>query len=251
MRLHIVNPNTTRSMTDKVAAAARAVARPDTTIIAATSQMGPASIEGYYDGALALPGLLAAIASAEAEGADAHVIACFDDTGLEAARSLARAPVIGIGEAGFHLASLIAHRFSVVTTLARSIPVIETNLANYGLDRRCASVRASDVAVLELEEPGSNARERISAEIGRAIAEDRAEAIVLGCAGMADLARSLSLEHGVPVVDGVASAVALCEGLTGIGLRTAKRGAYASPGSKAYVGRLADFAPDSIVNSPD
>ncbi|CAA0086524.1 Hydantoin racemase [Starkeya nomas] len=243
MRIHLVNPNTTRSMTDKIAAAARAVAAPGTQILAATSAMGPASIEGHYDDALALPGLLAAIAEAEAQGVDAHIIACFDDTGLDAARTLARAPVVGIGEAGYHMASLVAHRFSVVTTLSRSIPVIEANLLRSGLDRRCSGVRASEVAVLELEDPASDARSRISAEIGRAVREDRAEAIVLGCAGMADLARALGEEHGVPVIDGVASAVALAEGLVRIGLATSKAGAYAPPRPKAYAGRLSDFAP--------
>ena len=243
MRIHLVNPNTTRSMTDRIAAAARAVAAPGTVIEAATSSMGPASIEGHYDDALALPGLLAAIAEAEAAGVDAHIIACFDDTGLDAARTLAAAPVVGIGEAGFHLASLIAHRFAVVTTLPRSVAVIEANLLRYGLDRRCARVRASDVAVLELEDPASDARARISAEIGRAIAQDHAEAIVLGCAGMADLARALSQEHGVPVIDGVAGAVTLAEALVRTGLKTSKGGPYAAPRPKAYAGRLADFAP--------
>src|SRR5215212_3177001 len=149
MRLNIVNPNTTAAMMRTIAAAAAQVARADTVIRAVESMFGPASIEGTYDDAFAVPGLLARIAEGEAEGADAHVIACFDDTGLDAARALARAPVVGIGEAAFHMASLLAHRFAVVTTLARSIGVIETNLLRYGLDRRCARVRASDVAVLE------------------------------------------------------------------------------------------------------
>ena len=70
---------------------------------------------------------------------------------------------------------------------------------------------------------------RISAEIGRAIAEDRAEAIVLGCAGMTDLAASLSAEHGLPVIDGVAAAVAIAEGLARIGLKTSSLGGYAPP----------------------
>lgn len=230
-------------MTDKAATAARAVAGAGTEIVAATSSMGPASIEGFYDDALALPGLLAAIAAAESDGVDAHIIACFDDTGLDAARALARAPVIGIGEAGFHLASLIAHRFAVVTTLSRSVAVIEANLMRYGLIARCCAIRASDVAVLDLEDPTSNAFARISEEIGRAIREDKAEAIVLGCAGMADLAQALSEAHGVPVIDGVASAVVLAESLVRTGLATSKTGPYAPPRAKPYLGRLADFAP--------
>jgi allantoin racemase len=243
MRLLIVNPNTTASMTGKIGAAARAVASPGTEIIAVNPASGPASIEGYYDEAFSVPGLLEEIAKGEAAGVSAHIIACFDDTGLEAARSLARAPVIGIGEAAFHLASLIGHRFSVVTTLARSIAAIETNLMTYGLDRRCAKVRAAEVPVLSLEDLASDATHRISLEIERAKSEDHAEVIVLGCAGMADLAAHLSEKHGVPVVDGVAAAVKLAEALGALGLRTSKAGPYAAPLPKTYRGDMGRFAP--------
>lgn len=243
MHLNIVNGNTTAAMTKTIAAAARKAARPDTVIRATEPAFGPASIEGAYDDAFAVPGILTRIQEGEAEGADAHVIACFDDTGLDAARALANAPVIGIGEAGFHLASMLAHRFAVVTTLSRSVPVLENNLLRYGLDRRCASVRATDVPVLELDNPASNARARISAEIARALEDDHAEAIVLGCAGMADLAASLSAEFGLPVIDGVAAAVVLAEGLAALGLRTAKRGGYARPLAKTYSGIFAPFSP--------
>src|SRR5882757_569399 len=243
MRLNIVNPNTTAAMTKTIAAAATTAARPDTIIHAVSSAFGPASIEGAYDDALAVPGLLARIAEGEADGADAHVIACFDDTGLDAARALAEAPVIGIGEAGFHVATLIAHRFAVVTTLSRSVPVIENNLLRYGFERRCARVRATDVPVLELDNPASGARARIGAEIFRALEDDGAEAIVLGCAGMADLAASLSAEFRIPVIDGVVAAVVLAEGLAAAGLSTSKRGAFARPLAKSYSGLFARFAP--------
>src|SRR5436190_17877777 len=243
MRLNIVNPNTTAAMTKTIAVAATKAARPDTVIRAVSSAFGPASIEGAYDDAFAVPGLLEQIKAGEAEGADAHVIACFDDTGLDAARALADAPVIGIGEAGFHLATMLAHRFAVVTTLSRSVPVLESNLLRYGLDRRCARVRATDVAVLDLDNPASNARAKIGIEIARALEDDHAEAIVLGCAGMADLAASLSVEFGVPVIDGVAAAVVMAEALAVLKLRTSKRGGYARPLAKDYAGLFARFSP--------
>lgn len=200
MRILVINPNTTASMTDKIGKAAQAAASPATEIVAVNPVDGPPSIEGYFDEVFAVPGIIAEMA--KAGPVDAYVIACFDDTGLDAARCATEAPVIGIGEAAFHLATLVAGKFSVVTTLARSVPAIEHNLSKYGLTARCAKVRASDVAVLDLELPGSDARHRISAEIARAVVEDKAEAIVLGCAGMADLAQALSVEHGVPVLDG-------------------------------------------------
>lgn len=236
MLIHIVNPNTTRSMTDKIADAARAVASPQAKILATQPDSGPPSIEGYYDEAFAVPGTLLRIRQADADGAAAHIIACFDDTGLDAARSLATAPVIGIGEAAFHVASLIASRFSVVTTLERSVAALEHNLARYGLATRCARVRAADVEVLALEDAASEARAKIDAAIALAKREDRADAIVLGCAGMADLAADLSRRHGLPVVDGVAAAVGLAEALARAGLRTSKSGPYATPAAKIYDG---------------
>jgi allantoin racemase len=241
--LNIVNPNTTAAMTKTIADAAAKAARPGTRIRAVESTFGPPSIEGAYDDAFAVPGLLARIREGEAEGASAHVIACFDDTGLDAARALGEAPVVGIGEAAFHLATLVAHRFTVVTTLTRSIPVIENNLLRYGLERRCARVRATDVPVLELDNPASGARAKIGVEISRALDNDGAEAIVLGCAGMADLAASLAAEFGVPVIDGVVAAVALAEAMAALGLKTSKRGGFASPLPKTYAGAFAQFSP--------
>jgi allantoin racemase len=239
-RILVINPNTTASMTRKIGAAAAAAASAGTIVSAVNPDSGPASIEGYFDEAFAVPGLMTEIA--KAPDMDAYVVACFDDTGLDAARCITAAPVIGIGEAAFHVASLIAGKFSVVTTLSRSVPAIEHNLVKYGLSTRCARVRASEVPVLELEEPGSNARHRISDEIARALSEDHAEAVVLGCAGMTDLTDSLAKEHGVPVLDGVVCAVKLCEALVELGLRTSKVGAYAAPRRKPFTGMFASFS---------
>jgi allantoin racemase len=242
MRLLVVNPNTSASMTARIGAAARAAAAAGTEVRAVQPASGPASIEGYFDEAFATPGVIEEIMKGEREGFEAFVIACFDDTGLEAARCAARGPVIGIGEAAFHFGALVAHRFSVVTTLSRSIAPIESNLVKYGLDRRCARVRACEAPVLALDDPTSDAREKLSAEIDRAIAEDAAEAIVLGCAGMADLAALLARRHGLPVIDGVAAAVKLAESLVALGLATSKLGPYVNPLPKAFAGVYAGLS---------
>ena len=169
------------------------------------------------------------------------MIACFDDTGLDAARCVLDAPVVGIGEAACRMATLLAARFSVITTLSRSVSPIEHNLVKYGLASRCARVRAAEVAVLELEDAASDAYAHISNEIRTALKEDRAEAIVLGCAGMTDLAARLSKEHGVPVIDGVSAAVKLIESLAALGLITSKRVTYAKPLPKTYAGAVPNF----------
>lgn len=224
MNVLIVNPNTTASMTEKIAVAAQGVALPDTIINAVNPSHGPASIQGYYDEAISLPGLLELVQ--KHQDADAVVIACFDDTGLDAVRCVTESPVLGIGEAAYHAASVLSNRFSVVTTLSRSVPALEHNLVRYGLASRCGGVRAAEVPVLDLEKPGSKARDLISQEIARALVEDRAEAIVLGCAGMTDLAQSLSDQHGVPVLDGVVCAVSWAESLVRIGCKTTRLGGY-------------------------
>jgi allantoin racemase len=242
MRILIVNPNTTASMTEKAATAARAVAASGTEIIAATSRMGPVSIEGHYDGALAIPGLLAELQARQSAGYDAAVIACFDDTGLEAARTFADVPILGLCESAVVTAGFLAQRFTVVTTLERSRVLIDNLVRRYGMGDR-AKVRASDIPVLELEDAGSGAIGKLRAEIERALLEDGAEAIVLGCAGMTDLARELQEIYGVPVVDGVVAAVKQAEALVSLGLSTSKRGSYASPLPKLFTGAMSGFSP--------
>jgi allantoin racemase len=123
----------------------------------------------------------------------------------------------------------------VVTTLERSRVPVEELVRRYGMAER-ARVRAANIAVLSLEDPNSGARDRLRSEIANAIEEDKAEAIVLGCAGMADLAKTLQREFGMPVIDGVGAAVKQAEALVALGLTTSKRGAYASPIAKRYTG---------------
>jgi len=234
MRLLVVNPNTTASMTEKIGACARAFASPGVEIIARNPPNGPASIEGHYDEAISTPGLLAEIRRGEEEGVDGIVVACFDDPAIGACRELATGPVIGICEAAMHAAVMIASSFSVVTTLPRSVPIIEDLVLRYGMERRCRRVRAADIPVLALEEEG-DARQRILTEVRAAVAEDRCEAVILGCAGMADLTEWLSRVTGVPVIDGVVAGVRMVEALVGAGLRTSKIGAYAAPRPKPGV----------------
>lgn len=210
-----INPNSTASMTVKVGEAARAVASPGTRITAINPSTGPAAIQGPEDGEAALPGLFALFdASLDADPSiTAVVIACFDDTGLWELRARKRVPVLGIGEAAYHVASIAAEKFSVVTTLPISVPILEDNITRTGLSGRCARVRAANVPVLDLEIPGSDARLRVEREIEAALEADQIGAIALGCAGMADLASDLSARFKIPVIDGVASSVKLAEAI--------------------------------------
>ena len=200
-KIVVINPNTTASMTDRIRLVSESVISDDFCLTVVNPSSGPASIEGYYDEAMSLAGLLDLVK--QHHDAAGFVIACFDDTGLDAARCLTASPVVGIGEAAYHMASMISNKFGVVTTLSRSIPALEHNLVRYGLAARCSGVRASDIPVLEVEASNGTAFERINAEVEQAIKTDKAEAIVLGCAGMAELGATLHDLHNIPVLDGI------------------------------------------------
>ena len=240
--IQVINPNTSRAMTDGIARTAREAAGPGSTVLAVTSAMGPASVESHYDEALAVPGVLAAVRDGERAGADAHVIACFGDPGLAAAREAAAGPVVGIAEAAAHLATFLGRSFSVVTTLSRTTGHTRDLMRGYGFGAACAGVHACDIAVLDLDSPSA------WASVGKACVSardaDGCDVIVLGCAGMTGLAATLSAELGLPVVDGVAAAVKLAESLVALGLRTSKRDEYAAPPAKPVLGPLSGLAVD-------
>ncbi len=240
MKLLLVNPNTTPSMTEKMRAAADGVVGERTEIVAVTASYGPESIEGYYDEAFAVPAMIEAVR--EHPDATGVVIGCFDDTGVDAARCVSSAPVIGICQAALQMASIVSGSFSVVTTLSRSVPAIEHLVRRYGYAHLCRGVRASDIPVLALEDATSGARDRLRSEMRRALDEDGCESIVLGCAGMADLARVLSEELSVPVLEGVTAAVKVVEGLAALGISTSRRGGYAVPRAKTYTGAFSRYA---------
>src|SRR4051812_6722443 len=219
MRIRVINPNTTESMTTMIGKAARAVAAPGTLIEAVTTPMGPVSIESHYDEALSVPGVLASIAHGETQAVDGYVIACFGDPGLDAARELARGPVLGIAEAAMHAASFLGRGFSVVTTLGRTTGRARDLAEHYGMSRFCLGVHACEIPVLALETDPA-ARAVITRVCAAAVERDGSDAIVLGCAGMADLCAAISAEVGVPVVDGVAAATVLVQSLITLNLAT-------------------------------
>lgn len=207
MRVLVINPNSTASMTEGIVSAARVAAAPDVIIEGMTNQDAPPAIQGKADGRAATPGVIAACRDAD-QDFDAAIIACFDDTGLAEARAAAAVPVIGIGQAAF-LTAMVHGRFSVITTLPVSVPVIEENITAYGLDAACARVRASGLPVLSLESDPDTARTTLAGCASESARQDKADALVLGCAGMAPFGKAMYDASGLPAIDGVAAAVGL------------------------------------------
>jgi allantoin racemase len=244
-------------MTRDIEAQARRYAGADSEVEAISPRWGPASIEGHLEDELAAVATLETVAQ-RAGDYDGVIIACYGDPGLYAAREVSPVPVVGIAEASMLMACMVAHRFSVVTVLPRVRPLIEDVVARYGLSGRCASVRATSLAVLDIERDPDAAQREITVEAGRAIEADGAEAICLGCAGMGPLDRHVKEALDVPVIDGVAAAVKMLEALTGYGLATSRVAAFKRPEPKELLGETdvlhafrAAPAPEPLRTTPE
>jgi allantoin racemase len=236
MRILVINPNTTEEMTRGIETQAARYARPDTVIEAVSPAWGPASIEGHLEEELAAVATLETIAE-RAGSYDGVVLACYGDPGLYAAREISPVPVIGIAEASMLMACTVAHSFSIVSTLHRVKPILEDLVRKYGLEGRCASVRTTPLAVLDIDRDPDAANQKIIAEGRRAVEEDGAEAILLGCAGMGVLDdRRVQEVLGVPVIDGVVAAVKLLEGLGDYPIGTSRAAAFKEPEAKELKG---------------
>nr|WP_168371165.1 allantoin racemase [Erwinia sp. Ejp617] len=236
--IQVINPNTSQAMTATIGAAARAVAAADTGILAVCPSQGAPSIEGHFDEAIAAIGVLEQVKTGREQGVCGHVIACFGDPGLLAARELAQGPVVGIAEAAMHMATLVATRFSIVTTLPRTLIIARHLLQQYGFEHHCAALHAIDLPVLALEDGSGLAQEKVRQRCLQAKREDGSGAIVLGCGGMAGLARELTRELNMPVIDGVAAAVKMVESLVALGLGTSKQGDLDYPPRKNLSGQF-------------
>jgi len=228
IRIAIVNPNTTRSMTDAVVAYAASVARHDTRIVGITPAKGVPSVESHRDEVWGAVSVLTEVERAELgeERPDAYVIACFGDTGVPPAREAAAGPVVGMTEAALMTAALIAHRFTIITMPRRTMEQSDRVVRSLGFGHRCV-VRAVDEPVAEVQGSSRHLLGLFVAEGRRALADDSAEAIILGCAGLSDLVGPLQHQLGVPVIEGVAAGLSLAEGLVAQRLSTSRVATWA------------------------
>ncbi len=207
-KIAILNPNSTAYMTEDMARFAQAALGEGWDVLALTNTAGPASIQSAEDGDMALPGLVDTCHQAIDLGAEAAIIGCFDDTGLEQLRDLNLVPIVGLGQASCLFASVHAARFSIVTTTQGSVPVIEQNVSALGLSDRCVSVQAANVQVLHLS-AGAQVRRSVVQAVERTAAADQVGTLILGCAGMAAMASDVASETGFRIVNPVTSAAAL------------------------------------------
>ncbi|WP_028694470.1 aspartate/glutamate racemase family protein [Pseudomonas cremoricolorata] len=235
MRILIVNVNTTEAITEAIAEQARSVAAPGTEIVGLTPYFGAESVEGNFESYLAAIAVMDRVLSYD-QPYDAVIQAGYGEHGREGLQELLDVPVVDITDAAASTAMYLGHAYSVVTSLDRTVPLIEDRLKLSGLYERCASVRASGLAVLELEADPQRAVAAIVEQAERAVRDDKAEVICLGCGGMAGLDEQIRQRTGVPVVDGVSAAVTIAESLVRLGLSTSKVRTYATPRAKRVIG---------------
>ncbi len=243
MHIRILNPNTTLAFTRDLAATAARNAASGTFVDARSPTQGTPSVESHIEEAIGAMGVIEQVLAGEREGVDGYVIACFGDTGLAAAREITGAPVVGMTEAAFYTAALVAARFSVITLPPRTRIHSERVLRETGMAHKCV-LRAIDLPVLDLLGEEQAVLAAFLTEGQRAMDEDHAEAIVLGCAGLSGLVGPLTRALGVPVIDGVMAGLKMAEGLVTLGLRTSKRSSYAPPPLQGLTGIYAGLMPD-------
>lgn len=243
MRLLILNPNTSEDFTQAIHQVGEAVKSPGTEVVSLNPSSGPRSIESVYDELLSCGPCLEVLIARQAEF-DGFIIACYGNHPvIHAAREMLNQPVVGIMEASLYLACVVGHTFSVISSGDRAVTMFWDAISAFGIEGRCASVRSTGTRVLALEgAEGVKVEELILAEARKAVEEDGAEVISLGCAGMAGLDRRLKRELGVPVIDGVAAAVKLLEAVVGCGIQTSKRRAYSPLEGKELVNLPEVFA---------
>ena len=237
MKIKLINPNTTRAMTESCKKAAMRAAREGTEIIAVSPKTGPDSIECYTDDYLAVPGILEEIIIGDQiEGADAYIIACFGDPGLQAAREITSKPVVGIAEAAMLFARVISPCFSIVSVLDRSRKITADLVESYGMSNCCRSIRTTGLSVLDFGQDPERGLTALERQARLAVEEDKAECILLGCAGFVDFVDDMNKRLPVPVLDGVAPAVKMAESLVELGLSTSKMSTWSYPEYKRFAG---------------
>jgi allantoin racemase len=232
MRILVINPNTSEAMTEHVRQELEKIKLPSTELTVVNPEHGPVSIESEYDETLAGPPVLELVKRASEEGYDAIVLACFSDPALDAAKEVSDVLVVGIEEATLHVAAMLGHRFSVTTAFRSRVPTRDLHARLRGVESSYASTLVMNMSVLEMDEKPEKAKNKIIQLARRAVEEDGAEVIVLGCAGLAGYARDIEREVGVVVLDPTSVAFKVAESLAALGLRHSKVARFATPPAK-------------------
>jgi len=222
LKILCINPNSSQEVTEGIEKICRKYSLSDTEIEVKYIKEAPPGIESYRDAAVSVKYLLNKFEEWENQY-DGFIIACHSDIGIDLLRELTAKPVIGIGEASMLFALPLGHKFSILSLKRKKIPQKEDLVRKYGLENRCASIRITGLGVIASDE---EKREKLMKEGIKTVKEDGAEVLILGCAGMAGFDKKIEKIVGVPVIDGVVSALLIMESLIRYRVKTSKVGKY-------------------------
>ncbi|MDC0456399.1 aspartate/glutamate racemase family protein [Alphaproteobacteria bacterium] len=181
------------------------------------------NLEDYYSYYLETANVSKIVKEIESNNSsDAFIIACYEDTGIDVIRKITSRPVIGIGEAAFYTANIIANKFSIITNLSASHEALKNNLIKYDLDHKCVSLKSIEVPILDMETMSKSNIKKLENEINRTICEDKPEAIIITSPGILNLTKFFSERFNIPIVEGVTAAATLLENLSKQGLKIKK-----------------------------
>ena len=241
MRILLINPNISQSVSALIAAEARRAASAPTQIEVATASVGVAYIETRFE---ALIGAYAAatLAAEHQSRHDALVIAAFGDPGLAGIREAVDIPVVGLTEAALMTACMLGGRFSIIAISHRIKAWYRETVQTHGLIDRLASIRCLNTPLRDVGTVQQDHEQRLRELCKLAVEEDGADVIIIAGAPLAGLARTIRADIPVPLVDGVSSAVRHAETLIALAPGRAREGSYAAPPRKANQG-----LPDSLA----
>jgi allantoin racemase len=254
MRLLLLNANTTPAMTARMAAAAARRAGPGVTIDGATGRFGAAYISTRAAAAIAghaaLDALAQEVGAANPKGYGAVALACFGDPGLLALKELSPVPVIGMAEASLGLAAQLGGRIGIVTGGARWVPMLRELAGLLGLADRLAALRATRLTGAQIAADPAAASDELVALAQACVAEDGADVVIFGGAGLAGLAADLQPRLDVPLLCSLDCLVAAALAAARLGATKAVHGSFAPPPPTPSIGLSAELGAMLAASSP-
>jgi allantoin racemase len=230
MKLLVINPNSSETVTGAIMESARRGASAGTELVGITTKGGTRNIDSafgdYLSGAFAIR---TGLESVEIHRPDAVVLAGFGRVGVDALKEALTIPVVSIAESSMAIACLLGHRFTTLTMLQQFIPYQQDLVRYFGFEAKCASVRAININVEACVMNREQALRELTDQIRTVVGEDRAEVVILACAGLCGYDEALSRLAGIPVLDPVVVGVRVAESFAGLGLCHSKARKFAHP----------------------
>ena len=215
----IINPYSSAVLNEKIKLCAQKILDKSCSILIIDKSFQ----EDYYDLHSETVNISKLINAVETNNSsDAFIVISFEDIGVDTIRKITSKPIIGLGEATFYTANIIANKFSIITNLSQSHEALKNNLIKYDMEHKCVSINSIEVPVLDMDTMSKSNLNKLDNEIQRTISEDDPEAIIITSPGILNLTKNLSNKFNIPIIEGVTAATALIENFVKLDLQIKK-----------------------------